>query len=125
MDNENSQRVGAWPDPITLNCLSIYAPQLSNDPGLVSLPLLATFLKSFRGVFLNGTSVSNGVNNLNQAGDFPTPAQSALQHDLIESEIRDRFTKMCHGYFDKVSKKLVSEYNVSCICTGKFYLIAL
>ena len=31
----------------------------------------------------------------------------------MEKEIRDRFKKMCEGYFDNVSKKLVIEHNVS------------
>ena len=33
--------------------------------------------------------------------------------ELVEKEIRDRFKKMCEGYFDSVSKKLVIEHNVS------------
>ena len=36
---------------------------------------------------------------------------------LIEKEIRDRFKKMCEGYFDSVCKKLVIEHNVSPGCT--------
>ena len=31
----------------------------------------------------------------------------------MEKEIRDRFKKMCEGYFDNVAKKLVIEHNVS------------
>ncbi len=33
--------------------------------------------------------------------------------ELVEKEIRDRFKKMCEGYFDSVSKKLVIEHDVS------------
>lgn len=32
--------------------------------------------------------------------------------ELVEKEIRDRFKKMCEGYFDNVSKKLVKEHTV-------------
>jgi regulator of nonsense transcripts 2 len=33
--------------------------------------------------------------------------------ELVEKEIRDRFKRMCEGYFESVSKKLVIEHNVS------------
>ena len=32
--------------------------------------------------------------------------------ELIEREIRDRFKKMCEGYFDNVSKILVKDHVV-------------
>lgn len=32
--------------------------------------------------------------------------------ELVEKDIRDRFKKMCEGYFQNVSKKLVVEHNV-------------
>lgn len=32
--------------------------------------------------------------------------------ELVEKDIRDRFKKMCEGYFDNVSKKLVKEHTV-------------
>ncbi len=38
----------------------------------------------------------------------------------MEKEIRDRFKKMCEGYFDNVSKKLVIEHNVSQASHAKF-----
>ena len=41
------------------------------------------------------------------------PALSKEEDELVEKEIRDRFKKMCEGYFDSVSKKLVIEHNVS------------
>ena len=41
-------------------------------------------------------------------------AQVAINEgeELVEKEIRDRFKKMCEGYFDNVAKKLVIEHNV-------------
>ena len=38
---------------------------------------------------------------------------SREEDELVEKEIRDRFKKMCEGYFESVSKKLVIEHNVS------------
>ena len=32
--------------------------------------------------------------------------------ELVEQEIRDRFKRMCEGYFDNVAKKLVMEHKV-------------
>ena len=48
----------------------------------------------------------DGVN-----GSFP--ALFREEDELVEKEIRDRFKKMCEGYFDSVCKKLVIEHNVS------------
>ena len=39
------------------------------------------------------------------------------EDELVEKDIRDRFKKMCEGYFDSVCKKLVIEHNVSPGCT--------
>lgn len=33
--------------------------------------------------------------------------------ELVEPEIRDRFKRMCEGYYESVSKKLVIEHKVS------------
>ena len=35
------------------------------------------------------------------------------EEELVEKDIRERFKKMCEGYFDNVSKKLVIEHKVS------------
>lgn len=35
------------------------------------------------------------------------------EEELVEQDIRDRFKKMCEGYFDNVAKKLVIEHKVS------------
>ena len=50
-------------------------------------------------------------------GAFPTLSKE--EDELVEKEIRDRFKKMCEGYFDSVSKKLVIEHNVSLAIWGK------
>lgn len=44
-------------------------------------------------------------------GSFP--ALSTSEEELVEQEVRDRFKRMCEGYFESVSKKLVIEHNVS------------
>jgi len=41
------------------------------------------------------------------------PVSFNEEEELVEKEIRDRFKKMCEGYFDSVSKKLVNEHKVS------------
>ncbi|KAF5316873.1 hypothetical protein D9611_003979 [Ephemerocybe angulata] len=96
---------------------------LSNDPSLSSLPLLTTFLKSYSRPFLgivppssskqvSATSepgtLSDSVANEDQNGD----AQQQFNEDaeLVEQDIRDRFKRMCEGYFESVSKKLVIEH---------------
>lgn len=43
-------------------------------------------------------------------GAFPELAKE--EEELVEREVRDRFKKMCEGYFDSVSKKLVIEHKV-------------
>ncbi|KAI0666624.1 ARM repeat-containing protein [Trametes maxima] len=99
---------------------------LSNDPSLSSLPLLLVFLKSFSRPYLGlvpptsskqipaasepGTlsdATSEEASHVN--GTFPVLVNE--DEELVEKEIRDRFKKMCEGYFDSVSKKLVIEHN--------------
>ncbi|KAI0743348.1 ARM repeat-containing protein [Daedaleopsis nitida] len=99
---------------------------LSNDPSLSSLPLLLAFLKSYSRPYLGivpppsskqisttsepGTLSSNASEEAAQMdGAFPALAHES--EELVEKEIRDRFKKMCDGYFDSVSKKLVIEHN--------------
>jgi hypothetical protein len=43
-------------------------------------------------------------------GAFPELVNES--EELVEKEVRDRFKKMCEGYFDNVSKKLVIEHKV-------------
>ncbi|KAJ3556426.1 hypothetical protein NM688_g2036 [Phlebia brevispora] len=105
---------------------------LSNDPSLSSLPLLTTFLKAYARPYLgitppaatskqvstssetgtlseDTTKTANAVQPNGTNGDFPALSQEA--DELVEKEIRDRFEKMCEGYFESVCKKLVIEHN--------------
>lgn len=101
--------------------------QLSNDPNLASLPLLATFLKYFSRPFLGATPPpsSNGqIPTSAEPGTLSSAEQEASTHplpqshvfdeteELVEKDIRDRFKRMCEGYFESVSKKLLAEHNV-------------
>jgi regulator of nonsense transcripts 2 len=97
--------------------------QLSNDPTLSSLPLLSTFLKSYSRPFLGITPPSSKQVSENvepgtlsagvAATDGSFPALVKEDEELVEKEVRDRFKKMCEGYFDNVSKKLVIEHKVN------------
>ncbi|TFK84735.1 transcription factor [Polyporus arcularius HHB13444] len=102
---------------------------LSNDPTLSSLPLLLVFLKSYSRPYLgivpptsskqisatsepgslseNASEEAAQTNGAN--GAFPPLVNET--EELVEKEIRDRFRKMCEGYFDNVAKKLVIEHN--------------
>ncbi|KAG9035197.1 hypothetical protein FRB95_011931 [Tulasnella sp. JGI-2019a] len=93
---------------------------LSGDPTLSSLPLLSTFLKSYARPFLGITpaaSTKKQASTPSDAGDMSTPAETVAEletinedEELIEKDIRDRFKKMCHGYYDNVVKKLLKEH---------------
>lgn len=99
--------------------------QLSGDPQLGSLPLLTTFLKSYARPFLgispspvnvkqqNGTSEETaGADMAEQTGADEVIPES---EELVEPEVRERFKKMCEGYYDNVAKKLVREHDVRLI----------
>lgn len=43
-------------------------------------------------------------------GTFPALAKE--DDELVEQDIRDRFKRMCEGYYDSVCKKLVIEHKV-------------
>ncbi|KAJ6587022.1 transcription factor [Mycena vulgaris] len=97
---------------------------LSNDPTLSSLPLLSTFLKSYSRPYLGivpptapkqistlsepGTLSSAQTTESSTGGAFPSLAKE--DDELVEQEIRDRFKRMCEGYFENVCKKLVIEH---------------
>ncbi|KAG6842175.1 hypothetical protein C0991_001668 [Blastosporella zonata] len=91
---------------------------LSNDPSLSSLPLLTTFLKSYSRPYLgivppvsHKLSSSEGdavVLNVEAGGAYPTLVHEV--DELVEQDIRDRFKRMCEGYYDNVCKKLVIEH---------------
>lgn len=101
--------------------------QLSNDPSLSSLPLLITFLKSYSRPFLGIVPPSTqkqipattepGTLSIAQSTDTDAPSHfpSIVKEDeeLVEQDIRDRFKRMCEGYFDNVCKKLVIEHKVA------------
>lgn len=93
---------------------------LSNDPSLSSLPLLATFLKSYAYPFLgivptNSTkqiSTTTESGSLSEAAATDAPPIVGEQDQLIEKDVRDRFKRMCEGYFENVCKKLLIEHTV-------------
>ena len=89
---------------------------MSHDPSLSSLPLLTTFLKSYSRPYLGVTppqvlkaAVNGGAN---EHGVKDNEGAIPEMEELVEKEIRDRFKRMCEGYFQNVSKKLVVEHNV-------------
>lgn len=129
MDHEGCQRTGklrlcAFPIVLLTSTLRL---QLSNDPSLSSLPLLSTFLKSYSLPFLALAPPSGAKQQVTTAAEpgtlseFVQGAESENasypplgEEELVEKEIRDRFKRMCEGYFDSVSKKLVKEHMVRC-----------
>ena len=90
--------------------------QLSNDPSLSSLPLLTTFLKSYSRPYLgisppqSSKAATNGDPAESEIKDAKTVVLET--EEFVEKDIRDRFKRMCEGYFQNVSKKLVIEHNV-------------
>lgn len=113
---------------ITVDSMNILkcVPKLSNDPSLSSLPLLTTFLKSYSRPFLGiappaqakqiSISTEPGTLTSTEAQEAQESTQALPlneEHELVERDIRDRFKRMCEGYFDNVSKKLVIEHKVS------------
>lgn len=106
---------------------NIALEQLSNDPSLSSLPLLSIFLKSYARPFLGiaplavkqqipessepGTLAPAASEEPNFTAAFPQLGTKE-EDELVEKDIRDRFKRMCEGYFDSVSKKLVIEHKV-------------
>ncbi|KAH7925540.1 ARM repeat-containing protein [Leucogyrophana mollusca] len=94
---------------------------LSNDPTLSSLPLLSTFLKSYSRPFLGLTPPqTKQISAEAEAGTLSShtasetrgafPAIFNEEEELVEQDLRDRFKRMCEGYFENVSKKLVIEH---------------
>ena len=106
---------------------SLHYVQLSNDPTLSSLPLLSTFLKSYSRPYLGIHSLvaSKQISATSEPGTLSEETTKIAnktvfnstttreEDELVEKELRDRFKKMCEGYFDNVCKKLVIEHNVS------------
>lgn len=81
------------------------------------------FLKSYSLPFLGITpaiikqvSANSEPGTMSATHAVDSLAFPALDDDtgsLIEQDIRDRFKRMCEGYFESVSKKLVIEHKVS------------
>ena len=93
--------------------------KLSNDSSLSSLPLLTTFLKSYSRPFLGlnpPTSNKQQVQDGTGAESVPETkgvAEITTEADeLVEKDIRARFKRMCEGYYESVTKKLVKEHKV-------------
>ena len=99
--------------------------QLSNDPSLSSLPLLTTFLKSYSRPYLGiiPPASSKQISSQSEPGTLSAsqeqtnenahfPALIKEEDELIEQEIRDRFRRMCEGYYENVCKKLLIEHKV-------------
>ena len=59
----------------------------------------------------------------NGIAEFPQLIRE--EEELVEQDIRDRFKRMCEGYFDNVCKKLVIEHKVGDMPTsGDQFLIS-
>ncbi|KAH0589011.1 Nonsense-mediated mRNA decay protein 2 [Termitomyces sp. J132] len=91
---------------------------LSNDPGLSSLPLLTTFLKSYSRPYLGITGSASSKQAPSESSipvasgevDETYPSLTYESHELVEQDIRDRFRRMVEGYYDSVCKKLIIEH---------------
>ncbi|KAK7053362.1 mRNA decay protein [Paramarasmius palmivorus] len=103
--------------------MKVMKEMLSNDPTLSSLPLLSSFLKSYSYPFLGivPSSSSKQIPTNSEPGTLSTQADEAPSLEmfpsltneadqLVEKDIRDRFKRMCEGYFDNVCKKLLKEH---------------
>jgi regulator of nonsense transcripts 2 len=77
---------------------------------------LTTFLKSYSRPYLGITppQFSKAATDGDATADGTNDTEKAIPQteELVEKDIRDRFKRMCEGYFQNVSKKLVIEHNV-------------
>ncbi|KAI6046075.1 ARM repeat-containing protein [Pisolithus marmoratus] len=90
---------------------------LSNDPSLSSLPLLSTFLKSYGRPYLclnplQSRQMPSDADPSRATDEARNVAIAAFDEgeELVEQGTRDRFKRMCEGYFESVAKKLVIEH---------------
>lgn len=60
----------------------------------------------------DGSTLSEAMQSEVEGGAERSQVQSVESDDLVEKEIRDRFKRMCEGYFETISKKLVKEHLV-------------
>lgn len=84
--------------------------------------MLTTFLKSYSRPYLGITPPANskqitldteGGSRSDDEGGGAFPALAKEEDELVEQEIRDRFKRMCEGYYENVCKKLIIEHKVS------------
>jgi len=66
---------------------------------------------------IHATGESGSLSNMQSSGGDTECRfiRHKEEHELIEQDIRDRFKRMCEGYFDNVCKKLVIEHKVTSI----------
>ncbi|KAH7108193.1 ARM repeat-containing protein [Auriculariales sp. MPI-PUGE-AT-0066] len=96
---------------------------LSGDPTLSSLPILVMFIKVYGRTYLGlASAASKGGRMTVESGSLAEAVsredgESRLasiadeNEELVEKEIRERFRRMCEGYYEKVGQKLVIEHN--------------
>jgi regulator of nonsense transcripts 2 len=84
---------------------------------------LTTFLKSYSKPFLGVLPAM--PQNKQISADIETDTNPATvdesqsepptigNGELVEQDVRDRFKRMCEGYFDNICKKLLIEHKVS------------
>jgi regulator of nonsense transcripts 2 len=88
------------------------------------LPLLSTFLKAYSRPYLGivPPATTKQISTLSEPGKLSAqaaepggafPSLAKEEEELVEQDIRDRFKRMCEGYFDNVCKKLIIEHTVS------------
>jgi regulator of nonsense transcripts 2 len=80
---------------------------------------LTTFLKSYSQPYLGISPAHSSDGDADEHGTKDTERVIPEAEELVEKDIRDRFKKMCEGYFQNVSKKLLVEHNV---CGNKLRL---
>lgn len=85
---------GCWSDVTNPDALQL---QMTNDPQYNNIPLLITFLKSYKRPYL-GPSLAEG----------PIVGSS---DELVPVDVQSDFTKLFEAYFDKASKALVKGHS--------------
>jgi hypothetical protein len=80
---------------------------MSGDPTYSNIPLLITFLKSYKRAYL---------------GDSALPelaAANGSHHELVPPEMQNKFRQLFEAYFSTASKALVKGQTVSCYTQGR------
>lgn len=47
------------------------------------------------------------------------PVLVSEEEELVKKDVRDKFKRMCEGYFESVSKKLVIEHKVRFLAVSR------